>query len=489
LTEPNEYGVMGCDPPLSLLRSAARAAANSTLGVEFVVFTGDFVRHGTDQFSDPWENVTGTIHEVAEIIQTEVSAKILGYAGETQSFGTFGNNDSPQNYFLNVTTDLPQNPWVSDVGGALLSAGVMSNDTVSSYSYGGFFEEVMGGLTIVTINTIIYSVSHSPVVDPLPEDPFRQFAWLRSRLEAAAEQNRTVWIVGHIPPGIETYGYSELWSPAYVRKYLDIVQDPVLGPTVAAQIFGHVHKEEFRLLPNAPAGAGPILLTAAISPIYENNPPFRFFEYDPATQRPVTYTEFFAELPQGSEAPEWRFGYDLLEAYEVLRSGVERAGALLHSHVESLADRMVRGTEDWDTYARWYATQAQNDLAGCSASHDIDSDSQGNVMNQAQKLACRERYRCAMTVSTQEQFNRCVGISAWQEEGQKLSAPLLRHRQDLYYAVQHEFCAAELRGERERADWLRHALSNGRWQDVETWARKERGPSSEPEASRGDVLV
>lgn len=244
----------------------------------------------------------------------------------------------------------------------------------------------------------------------------------------------------------------------------------MLGPTVASQIFGHVHKEEFRVLPNAPAGAGPILLTAAISPVYWNNPLFRFFEYDPATQRPVTFKEFFAEVPQGSQAPEWRFGYDLLDAYELLRSGVEEAGALLHSHVESLADRLVDGLEDWDTYASWYATQAQNDLTGCSASDD--SNSQGNAMNQTQKLACREQYRCAMTVSTQEQFNRCVEISAWQEEGQKLSAPLLRHRPDLFHVAQHEQWAAELRGERERTDWLRHALSDGRWQDIENWARK-----------------
>jgi len=118
--------------------SAARAAANSTPGVEFVVFTGDFVRHGTDQFSDPWENVTDTIREAAEIIQTEVSAKILGHPGGTQAFGTLGNDDSPADYLLNVTTDLPQNPWVSSVGGALVSAGVMSNDAKTKYFIGAW---------------------------------------------------------------------------------------------------------------------------------------------------------------------------------------------------------------------------------------------------------------------------------------------------------------------------------------------------------------
>jgi len=308
-------------------------------------------------------------------------------------------------------------------------------------------------------------VFHSPAADPLPEDPFHQFAWLRSRLESAAEQNRTVWIVGHVPPGIETYGYSELWEPAYVEKYLDIVQDPVLGPTVAAQFFGHVHKEEFRILPNAPPGAGPIILTSAISPVYGNNPQFRYFEYDHVSQRPLTYKEFFAVLPQGTQTPQWRFGYDLLDAYAVLKMGVEEAGALLHSHVESLADRMADGREDWDTYASWYMTQAQNDLEGCSASDDADS--QGSALNQTQKLACRKQYRCAMTVLTQSQFNKCMRISAWREEGQKLAAPLMRHRKDLYYAALHGHWSAELWDDLDRAAWLTEALLNGSWQDVE----------------------
>ncbi|CAK0867046.1 unnamed protein product [Prorocentrum cordatum] len=329
----------------------------------------------------------------------------------------------------------------------------------------------MGGLTVLSINTIIYSVFHSPAAEVPPEDPFHQFAWLRSRLQAAAEQNRTVWIVGHVPPGIETFGYSELWRPSYVERYLGIVQDPVLGPRVAAQLFGHVHKEELRVLPNAPVGAGPIILSGSISPIFMNNPSLRFVEYDPVTQRPVRYQELFTEMPEGSQSPEWRFGYDLLDAYGVLKKGVDDAGALLHSHVESLADRLEDGLGDWDAYASWYATQVQNvgplDLMACSST--------GKALNRTARLACRKRYRCAMTVSTQEQFNACAGASAWLREGQRLSAPLLRQGQGPYYRVQREQWAAELTGERARAERQRQALAGGRWREVEAWASGSSG--------------
>lgn len=35
-----------------------------------------------------------------------------------------------------------------------------------------------------------------------------------------------------------------------------IVQDEELGGVISAQLFGHVHKDEIRILPQAPKGAG-----------------------------------------------------------------------------------------------------------------------------------------------------------------------------------------------------------------------------------------
>ena len=57
--------------------------------------------------------------------------------------------------------------------------------------------------------------------------------------------------------------YTQLaYSP---REYL-YAQDPDLGSYVAAQLFGHIHACEFRLLSNAtnPGMMGPILLSGAL---------------------------------------------------------------------------------------------------------------------------------------------------------------------------------------------------------------------------------
>mmetsp|Transcript_67023 Transcript_67023/g.174465 ORF Transcript_67023/g.174465 Transcript_67023/m.174465 type:complete len:587 (+) Transcript_67023:84-1844(+) len=465
-TQAHAFGIVGCDPPYELMSSAAKVAAKSSSTYQFVTFTGDWTRHAQNNFRYPWGNVTSTIQNVTKIIISEVNASVLGYSGGGQAFGTLGNDDSPQNYYLNVTTDEAENPWLANVGDVLHTQGAMSSGVVPNYSYGGFFEEEMGGIVVLMINTIVYSVSHEGAINQNPEDPFHQFAWLRSRLQSAVDRNVTVWIMGHIPPGIETYGYSELWRPAYVEKYLAIVQDPTLGPAVAAQLFGHVHKEEFRLLPNAPRGAGPVLLTSALSPIYQTNPQFRAFEYDPATGRPVSYNETYAELREGTQEPLWSFGYDLVDAYPVLRQGVRESGFLLMDHFAQLAERLGAGLEEWDTYAGWYATQRANDLQGCGVATRPQGGAAG--LNETQKLACRKKYICALTVRTQAQFNDCEGASAWEQEGQRLSSRLLPHSPHLYYPTLHHQWLAEQRDEKESVRELRGALADGRISDVES---------------------
>ena len=85
---------------------------------------------------------------------------------------------------------------------------------------------------------------------------------------------------GHIPPGIETFGYTALWYSNYLKTYRAIVTDHV--KTIAAQLFAHVHADEFRLLPGGGGGGGggggPIITTGAISPVYNNNPSFKLVE-------------------------------------------------------------------------------------------------------------------------------------------------------------------------------------------------------------------
>eukprot|EP00929_Paragymnodinium_shiwhaense_P068381 TRINITY_DN34379_c0_g1_i1.p1 TRINITY_DN34379_c0_g1~~TRINITY_DN34379_c0_g1_i1.p1 ORF type:complete len:447 (-),score=100.82 TRINITY_DN34379_c0_g1_i1:379-1719(-) len=390
---------MGCDSPAALFESASKAAAEITPEADFVLFTGDFVRHGQDRLRDPWNNVTGIVRKASEIL----ASAFPGMKSEHFGVGTLGNDDSPRNYELNITTDAASNEWLSDVGSVFVQTGTMPTDAASDYYYGGYWERQLGPITMLSINTIIYSVSHLPK-RPLAEDPFRQFQWLRERLAAARKANSSVYIVGHIPPGIETFGYTALWHKEYLEAYLSIVQDKQLGGVVAAQLFGHVHKDEFRLLPNAPTGAGPILLTSALSPIYRNLPSFRVVEYDAGSGRLVSWKTYYAELQTGSQPLRWRLGYDALQLYPAFASAAASKTFVTQASFATMADELAAGGVLWNSYAAWYATLVGNDLQHCGVEPQIRG------LDASVRERCRQKYHCALYVADQASFDKCAHL-------------------------------------------------------------------------------
>jgi len=362
------------------------------------------MRHAQNVLPDPAGNVTNTIRAVSHV---------LAGIGTSQSAGALGNDDSPLDYELEITEDSEHNPWLFNVGEAMEGEGVMSPRIMTNYSYGGFFEEERGGLILLTINTIIYSTRHTPVPPPnqsLPVDPFGQLAWLRERLEHAAAEGRPVWIVGHIPPGIETYGYTELWHSIYLKAYLDMVQAPGLSRAVACQLFGHVHADEFRLLPGAQDGAGPILLAGAISPVFRNNPAFRMVEYDPATGRPLNYLVYYSAGMAKAEARgeasaeqllDWRLGYSAVQSYKPLQQSVSHLGAMQSEGFWALERDLEEGGEQWNRYAGWYKAQYVSDLMHCGTHPKAGNESM------ACRRACVSAYTCALRVSTLEDYKAC----------------------------------------------------------------------------------
>jgi len=405
VTRRNLHGTVTCDPPLELweatVKAAARVAAVSS-GVDFALFTGDFTRHLQNLMPDPAVNVTDTIGGVSQTlieagIQKNERAPLRHF-----SVGALGNDDSPLNYYLNITGNSSENPWLTDVAAAFSATGIMSPSSLPSYKYGGFYKQTFGNVTVLTINTVIYSVRHVPRPQgQLPDDPFGQLRWLQGQLEDAASNGNVVWIVGHIPPGMETYSYTELWHSEYLKAYRRLISDPVLGAAVAAQLFGHVHADEIRWLPEAPETMGPILLSGAVSPIFRTNPSFRLVEYEPSTGQLLNYLVYWAELPELSTNITWKLGYSAIQAYEVLQRGLQNKGALQNAAFGELADDLGRAGSTWNTYAGWYKTQYVNDLMYCGKHALV-----GNTSLQV-KQACVASYLCSLKLLTAEEFDTC----------------------------------------------------------------------------------
>jgi len=163
--------------------------------------------------------------------------------------------------------------------------------------------------------------------------------------------------------------------------------------------------DEFRVLPEAPHGSGPLLLTGSLSPIYRCEPSFRLVEYDVTTGALLGYKTFWANLTatRGGGDLLWQYGYDLTRAYPSLGLARRRDGALTSSAFESLLKEFVSGGPVLDTFAIWYKTLYANDLQRC-----VDGIRSTQSAVRSVSSRCLHAFICCLAVGTQAQYDECV---------------------------------------------------------------------------------
>ena len=157
-----------------------------------------------------------------------------------------------------------------------------------------------------------------------------QIAWLGRQLAAARSRKEKVWVVAHIPPGVDPYATAmqgfKLCSGGKAEMFLSTgaLQETLTeyGDVIQLVLFGHTHMDEMRVLEaekNGPAGkAVAAKVIASITPINGNKPSFAVAHVDAATAELVDYGVIAASNATGIDA-EWAEEYDFAKAYRSQR--------------------------------------------------------------------------------------------------------------------------------------------------------------------------
>ncbi|RLN49200.1 hypothetical protein BBJ28_00014777 [Nothophytophthora sp. Chile5] len=231
-------------------------------------------------------------------------------------------------------------------------------------------------------------------------DPFEQFAWLNSSLLELRSNGKFAYIVGHIPPIIDSYSGAAMWNSEYIATYKQLVG--AYSDVIKAQFFGHIHSIEFRVplaaeqeAQEAAEGADlvPLFMTAAISPIYENNPAFIIWDFDATTYEVLDFTVYGTNISDASQDLDWQPLFTASTAYGVsslatseLNDFVERAAVdpeLLEEYyynskaLSYLQSSCLDATcqAEWLCTLYWWTTAA--DYANCVAEKEA-GDSTGS---------------------------------------------------------------------------------------------------------------
>ncbi|HEX2835093.1 MAG TPA: metallophosphoesterase [Thermoanaerobaculia bacterium] len=310
------FSTYGSDINDPLFRSAVGEMQKQLPSPAFVLLSGDFLAHGfqksyqqyaTDKSQAAYTAfVTKTIAYVAGVLRK-------AYPG-VRIYPTLGNNDSdcgdyavaPDSTFLANFRDV----W---------SPIVASRSFDRRFPTGGYYHAdvpSLDGVRIIALNTNFFSTNYkNPCGTPGPDPGLRQLAWLDDELRLARVEGKRVWLLFHIPPGIDVYDTAEyggacpdvkvqtFWKDEYQQRYLRITA--AHRGTIAGSFAGHTHQDEFRIV------TGDFIhITPSVTPVFGNNPAFEIVEVDRKGQL-AGYTAW--HLP--NVATPWAREYSFDDAY------------------------------------------------------------------------------------------------------------------------------------------------------------------------------
>jgi sphingomyelin phosphodiesterase acid-like 3 len=310
-------GRAGRDTDWPLLSSALAAMKEALPHPDFVVMAGDFLAHNFRAHFD----ATATNHTDAAyrafVARTMrfLALELQRTFPNTPILPVLGNNDS----YCGDYRVTPGGGFLKDMLPTMrgLLRGAAGADFARDWpSLGNYSARLppLPHVRIVALGDVFFSPHYSAACGGMTAgDPGkRTLAWLADTLAAARRAQEHVWLVYHIPPGIDDYATARfgacpqrivpLWKPAYASEFAALLKK--YADTITANLAGHLHIDTLRLDDRTAF----ILTIPAVSPIFGQNPAFKTLSYDAAERLADATTYELPSLSGGAAwVPEYRF--------------------------------------------------------------------------------------------------------------------------------------------------------------------------------------
>ncbi len=313
-----QFSSFGQDTNWRLLASALSEIKKTVPDAAFTVVTGDLLAHHFRERFDQSASVHDDLafHDFVSKTADFVALQLKEIAPAKPVLVSLGNNDSdcgdyllqPDGEFLRGTLDT-----MAD------ALKVPASDLNEWTRYGVYSvpHPALRRYRIIAVNTIFFSARYRNNCGNTSGDPGQDLlSWLDAELSKARQNREKVWLIYHLPPGIDGFATTRhdgtavpFWKAQYAESF-----DRLLSryhETIAASFAGHTHMDDFRLVGSSTRQRSLVLMTPALSPNVNQNPAFRvvLFQNNGALTDQVTY--YLSNLPAaGSGAgPEWKREY------------------------------------------------------------------------------------------------------------------------------------------------------------------------------------
>jgi sphingomyelin phosphodiesterase acid-like 3 len=332
----------GVDTSYTLFASSLKAMRADARGAKFITLSGDLMSH---KFACKFETLfphaqPGEYRAFAEKTVDYVMMELRGAFPRVPVYAALGNNDTDcDDNRLNAHGE-----FLAGTGKAMTAdlPAPEQSLALATFAAGGYYAAAlpapMRHTRLLVLDDLFMSAKYSTCPDrsnptggkPNPTEATEQIAWLREQLDAARREHEKVWVMGHIPSGVDPYSsilkLVQVCSGATPVMFLSSETLPETlaeyGDVVRLVIFGHTHMDEMRLLKpsngsvdrNVDHGPVAVKVVPSISPVVGNNPSFTVARIDPVTAEMADYKVVMASNQTGVDTT-WTEEYDYAKAY------------------------------------------------------------------------------------------------------------------------------------------------------------------------------
>lgn len=318
IQQPNSYN---SDTNYSLfasfladLKTRAADATFATISGDFLChdFPQDFQLYSPDKSEGAYQSfVTKTV----QFIATELRAADPGLT----IYPALGNNDSDCGDY-----EITPKGWFLGVFAKAFAPSVKWPGFVTQFSPYGYYAAPapMPDTTLIGLNTIFFSSNYDNACGTNGIDyGVLELAWLKKQLALARLRKRHVWLLYHIPPGINVYSSTTgpsacpapvtMWKTQYTTTFDALMKQ--YASTVSVSLAGHTHMDDFRLMATTTSPFAYVHITPAVSPLFTNNPAYEVMTYLPQKATIADYAVIHFTL--NTPTPRWGQEYSFDSAY------------------------------------------------------------------------------------------------------------------------------------------------------------------------------
>ncbi|BAU54248.1 metallophosphoesterase [Mucilaginibacter gotjawali] len=250
----------------------------------FILIAGDFIWHG----ATPADSV------LKKKCILFIAGLLKEYFPNALIIPAMGNNDTyGQDYALQDSKFLNDfaSAWEPNLPGP----------SADSLKARGYYTAETGNLRLVVINTASLNLgsNYKPQADAM-------LKWLDNNLANANGKN--VWILMHIPPGINAFNKKNFWNVASSDAFVHTIVKH--AASVKLIIGSHVHLNDFKVVYDNARMPKPVALMRIVPSIcsnHGNNPSFEVAEFNTATGNIVNETNWYlnlATIPKDKETQQ-----------------------------------------------------------------------------------------------------------------------------------------------------------------------------------------